>query len=141
MSITLDERKELRRLLDKYPDLSLTKIAERLKRSKNSIVTEVRINGGREGYDAAKADERAVRVQKEGRESMMIKNRKAVLDLETKYSHRHLQQELNLQKMEIQKLREQLEFCTAHQSHQNYLSFIKRLKTLENKVKKLKNPL
>lgn len=61
----INERKEIKRLIGK---MSLTKIAERLNRSKNCIITEVRNNGGQENYDPVKAHQRATDVQKEGRE-------------------------------------------------------------------------
>lgn len=52
MPLTLSERKEIKKLLG---TMSLTKIAERMNRSKNGIVTEVRNNGGLEEYDPVKA--------------------------------------------------------------------------------------
>lgn len=75
----INERKEIKRLLGK---MSMTKIAERLNRSKNCVITEVRLNGGPEEYDPVKAHKRADTVQKEGRERANIINelRNAVRD-------------------------------------------------------------
>jgi len=56
--ISLHERREINRLLrEKF---SLGKIAKKIGRSKTTIVSEVRRNGGAESYNAVKAEARAV---------------------------------------------------------------------------------
>ena len=72
----INERKEIKRLLGK---MSLTKIAERINRSKNCVITEVRLNGGKDEYDPVAAHKRADTVQKEGRERTNALNRMQIL--------------------------------------------------------------
>jgi IS30 family transposase len=53
-ALSLEDRKEIEWLL-KTSDLSLTKIAASMKRAKNSIIFEVRRNGGSKVYNAESA--------------------------------------------------------------------------------------
>ena len=77
----INERKEIKRLLGK---MSLTKIAERINRSKNCVITEVRLNGGQLNYDPVKAHERANDVQKEGRERANALNKMQIVTQDAK---------------------------------------------------------
>lgn len=63
-SLTLHERIKIEQLLTK--DVSLSYIARFLDRGKNTVVQEVRRNGGRFSYSAKKAQERADEVRAEG---------------------------------------------------------------------------
>lgn len=56
--LTLIERKFIKREIDK--NISLSEIAKDLDRGKNTIILEVRVNGGRENYDPHKANNRAI---------------------------------------------------------------------------------
>jgi IS30 family transposase len=51
--LTLDERKVIHKLINE--GISLSQIAIKLKRGKNTVIHEVRINGGRHLYDAIQA--------------------------------------------------------------------------------------
>jgi len=56
--LTLIERKFIKKEIDN--NISLSEIAMNLDRGRNTIITEVRINGGRENYDPHKANNRAI---------------------------------------------------------------------------------
>lgn len=55
-ALSYDEREEIEKYIKRGE--SLTEIARILARSKNAIVTEVRINGGRDEYSAVSAQAR-----------------------------------------------------------------------------------
>lgn len=56
--VNLDERREINRLLRQK--FSLGEIAKKIGRGKNTVVAEVRRNGGVESYNPVKAEARAV---------------------------------------------------------------------------------
>lgn len=58
--LTLEERENLQRYLEKYPYLSFAEICRFLGRSNNTIDYEVKQNGGRKNYCAKKAHEKAL---------------------------------------------------------------------------------
>lgn len=113
MPLTLDERKEIKRLL---PSMSCTQIAARLNRSKNSVVTDVRINGGKEDYDPKKAHERAVVVHRRGVESMMEKQKIAANDYENKQRYDHCKSLIHGLQNEIDEIRRNIQIILGHQA-------------------------
>lgn len=138
MPLTLDERKEIKKLLG---TMSLTKIAQRLNRSKNSVVTEVRINGGSEEYDPKKANERAIVVHREGHEKMMLANKKIISDRETKWNYNHLRGLIQDQGREIEELKEHIQIILKNTDTEYVMKVIKRMSALERKVTNLKKQL
>jgi IS30 family transposase len=66
--LSLIERKEIERLCS-FPELSLAEISKKLKRSKNCVSSEVRRSGGRETYNADRAQK-----ESEERQSIKIKS-------------------------------------------------------------------
>jgi len=140
MPITLDERKEIKRLL--LTGMSCTQIASRINRSKNSVVTEVRINGGKDSYDPKKGNERAVLVHKQGRESMMDKQKIAANDVVNKQRYVHVTALIQAQQREIEELKEQIQILLSRKvfrSEPVANKMEKRIRALELKYKAVKD--
>lgn len=56
--ITLEERREINKLLRE--GFSLSEISRKLSRGKNTVIAEVRRNGGAESYNPVQAEARAI---------------------------------------------------------------------------------
>ena len=140
MPITLDERKEIKRLL--LTEMSCTQIASRINRSKNSVVTEVRINGGKDSYDPKKGNERAVLVHKQGRESMMNQQKIAANDHINTRRYEHVTALIQAQQREIEELKDHIQILLSRKvfkSEPTANKMEKRIRALELKYKAVKD--
>lgn len=57
--LSFEERKKIENLLKHYPSYSLSQISIRINRGKNTVICEVRKNGGRENYTAEKGQQKS----------------------------------------------------------------------------------
>lgn len=102
-ALTMKERVKIERLL-KEP-LSLTQIAKQIGRSKNCVVTEVRINGGRENYTANKAQERFYTVHVLAWEELRKRNKGTDPRSKQNIKIENLEMQLEILHDEIKRLR------------------------------------
>lgn len=71
--ITLEERHQIEALLK--TGISISEVARRISRSKNGVVSEVRLNGGIANYKAVEAQQSAYNRQILGREKLSLLNK------------------------------------------------------------------
>lgn len=72
--LKFEERRQVEKLIKECPDLSLTQISKLINRGKNTVIDEVRKNGGREVYNAELAHHRYLDLRAKKSQNVTLEN-------------------------------------------------------------------
>lgn len=72
--LKLEERQQIEKLIKEKPDLSLSQISRLMNRGKNTVIDEVRKNGGREVYNAKAAHNRYLDLRAKKIQNVTLEN-------------------------------------------------------------------